>query len=37
VAAGAGLVLTVLYLLRRDLWANIISHFLTDAVSVLLR
>jgi len=35
VAAGAGLVVTVLYLVRRDLWANIISHFLTDAVSVL--
>jgi membrane protease YdiL (CAAX protease family) len=35
VAAGAGLVLTVLYLWRRDLWANMIAHFLTDAVSLL--
>jgi membrane protease YdiL (CAAX protease family) len=36
VAAGAGLVVTILYLIRRDLWANMISHFLTDALSVLM-
>jgi membrane protease YdiL (CAAX protease family) len=29
----AGLVLTLLYLWRRDLWANILAHFLTDASS----
>jgi membrane protease YdiL (CAAX protease family) len=29
-----GLVLTVLYLWRRDLWANIFAHFLTDATSL---
>jgi membrane protease YdiL (CAAX protease family) len=36
VAAAAGLVLTVLYIWRRDLSANMISHFLTDAIGVLL-
>jgi membrane protease YdiL (CAAX protease family) len=36
VATGAGLVVTILYLLRRDLWANMISHFLADVMSVLL-
>jgi len=35
VAAGAGLVLTLLYLWRRDLVANMITHFLVDAMSLL--
>lgn len=30
----AGLVLTLLFLWRRDLWANIWAHFLTDAISL---
>jgi membrane protease YdiL (CAAX protease family) len=34
--ASAGLVLTLLYLWRRDLIANIIAHFVTDAVALLL-
>ena len=37
IAGGAGLVLTLLYLWRRDLVCNMIAHFLTDAVGVLLR
>ncbi len=37
VAAAAGLVLTILYLWRRDLVANMIAHWLTDATSLLLR
>ena len=31
-----GLVLTLLYLWRRDLWANILAHFLTDVAGFLL-
>jgi hypothetical protein len=27
-------VLTALYTWRRDLWANILTHFLTDAASL---
>lgn len=37
IAGSAGLVLTLLYLWRRDLVCNMIAHFLTDAVGVLLR
>ena len=35
VAAFGGAVLTALYLLRRDLSANILAHFLTDGVGFL--
>jgi membrane protease YdiL (CAAX protease family) len=27
-------ILTALYVWRRDLWANMIAHFLTDAVGL---
>jgi membrane protease YdiL (CAAX protease family) len=37
IAGAAGLVLTLLYLWRRDLVCNMIAHFLTDAVGLLLR
>lgn len=37
VAGAAGLVLTVLYLWQRDLGANMIAHWITDAVGVLLQ
>lgn len=37
IAAGAGLVLTVLYLWRRDLGSNMLAHWLTDAAVVLTR
>jgi membrane protease YdiL (CAAX protease family) len=37
VAGAAGLVLTILYLWRRDLVANMIAHWLTDGASLLLR
>lgn len=37
VAGAAGLVLTILYLWRRDLFANMIAHWITDATSLLLR
>jgi membrane protease YdiL (CAAX protease family) len=36
VAAFGGIALTGLYLLRRDLSANMIAHFLTDASGFLL-
>jgi len=36
VAACGGLVLTALYLLRRDLTSNVVAHWLTDAVAFLL-
>jgi uncharacterized protein len=36
VAAWGGLVLTVLYLWRRNIWVTIITHWLTDAVGLLL-
>jgi hypothetical protein len=36
VAGYGGLVLTVMYLWRRDLASNMIAHFLTDAVGFLL-
>jgi len=32
----AGLALSLLYLWRRNLWVNIIAHFIVDAVSVLM-
>jgi uncharacterized protein len=32
IAAFGGLVLTVLYVWRRNLWANIIAHWITDGV-----
>jgi membrane protease YdiL (CAAX protease family) len=35
-AGGAGLVLTVLYLWRRDLWSNILAHWLVDAAGLLI-
>jgi len=37
IAGSAGLVLTLLYLWRRDLVTNMIAHFLTDAMGLLLR
>ena len=36
IAAWGGLVLTVLYLWRRNLWANIICHWLIDGTAFLL-
>jgi uncharacterized protein len=36
IAGFGGLALTALYLWRRNLWINIIAHFLVDGVSVLL-
>jgi membrane protease YdiL (CAAX protease family) len=36
VAAFGGIVLTTLYLLRKDLACNMLAHFLTDAVGFLL-
>jgi membrane protease YdiL (CAAX protease family) len=36
-AGAAGLVLTVLYMWRRDLVSNMIAHFLTDAAGLLTR
>ena len=36
IAAWGGLVLTILYLWRRNLWANILCHWLTDAAGFLL-
>lgn len=35
-AACGGMVLTVLYLWRRNLWTTILAHWLTDAVGLLL-
>lgn len=35
-AGAAGLVLTLLYVIRRDLGCNILAHFLTDAVGIFL-
>lgn len=37
VAASAGLVLTLLYLWRRDLISNMIAHWITDGVTLLLQ
>jgi len=36
VAGFGGLLLTLLYVWRRNLWINIIAHFVVDGVSVLL-
>ncbi|HEU5312702.1 MAG TPA: type II CAAX endopeptidase family protein [Candidatus Udaeobacter sp.] len=36
VAGFAGLLLTVLFVWRRNLWANILAHWLTDAAGFLL-
>jgi uncharacterized protein len=36
IAAFAGLVLTLLYVGRRNLWANIIAHWLTDGAAFIL-
>jgi uncharacterized protein len=36
VAGTAGALLTVLYLWRRNLWANMLAHFMVDAVGFLL-
>ncbi|MGN6515000.1 MAG: lysostaphin resistance A-like protein [Rhizomicrobium sp.] len=36
IAAWGGLVLTALYVWRRNLWANILCHWLTDAAGFLL-
>ena len=36
IAAWGGLVLTVLYVWRRNLWASILCHWLTDAAGFLL-
>lgn len=35
-AGGAGLMLTALYLWRRDLWSNILAHWLIDAAGLLI-
>jgi membrane protease YdiL (CAAX protease family) len=35
IAAAGGLVLTLLYVWRRNLWANMIAHWLTDASAFL--
>jgi len=37
VAGAAGALLTLLYLWRRNLWANMLAHFMVDAVGFLLR
>jgi membrane protease YdiL (CAAX protease family) len=36
IAGAAGAVLTLLYLWRRNLWGNILAHFIVDAVGFLL-
>jgi membrane protease YdiL (CAAX protease family) len=36
IAGWGGLVLTILFLWRRNLWANMIAHWLTDAAGFLL-
>jgi membrane protease YdiL (CAAX protease family) len=36
VAGAAGLVLTILYLWRRDLGTNMVAHFLVDGSQLLL-
>jgi uncharacterized protein len=36
IAGFGGLLLTLLYVWRRNLWINIIAHFVVDGVSVLL-
>ena len=36
IAGVAGIVLTLLYLWRRNLWVNILAHFLVDAAAFLL-
>jgi membrane protease YdiL (CAAX protease family) len=36
IAAYGGLILTFLYLWRRNLWATIIAHWLTDASAFIL-
>lgn len=36
IAGTAGAMLTLLYLWRRNLWANILAHFMVDAVGFLL-
>jgi uncharacterized protein len=35
IAAAGGLILTVLYVWRRNLWANMLAHWLTDATAFL--
>jgi uncharacterized protein len=35
IAAAGGVVLTLLYMWRRNLWANMIAHWLTDAAAFL--
>lgn len=35
IAGFGGIVLTILYLRRRNLWANIIAHFIVDGLAVL--
>jgi membrane protease YdiL (CAAX protease family) len=36
IAGFGGLLLTLLYVWRRNLWINIIAHFVVDGASVLL-
>ena len=36
IAAFAGAVLTLLYIWRRNLWVNIVAHFVPDAIGLLL-
>jgi membrane protease YdiL (CAAX protease family) len=35
IAGSAGAILTLLYIWRRNLWVNIIAHFIPDAIGVL--
>jgi uncharacterized protein len=35
IVAGAGLAFSLAYLWRRNLWVNIIAHFMVDAITVL--
>jgi len=36
IAGFAGIILTLLYIWRRNLWVNMIAHFVPDAVGFLL-
>jgi membrane protease YdiL (CAAX protease family) len=35
IAGSAGAMLTILYLWRRNLWANMVAHFIVDAAAFL--
>lgn len=36
IAGSAGVILTLLYIWRRNLWVNMIAHFVPDAIGLLL-